>query len=454
MVVLGFAVTSTQAQVNLGKIKDKVKDKGGKTVNTPNDNSGSSGNSSTETKIETSGKESGYDLYMKGNEMYEAEKYNEALAYYKKAEEAGYVDGEMRVKMNRCRDNMDPNKQKEEQDVLNKANGIMEQLDAMKYKIDPVQDQGMTNEFHRANVGKIVFAKTEIPKTETSGNNLTNTFNLGDNIFSRVYLAQSYTNEGNSIGYIAQWTDFRIRMTVDGQKFDILPTTSGYPLSKVAEDPTSRNTWTTFQIGISPNVEGYPSTETRDFFYRMYQLPNGTHKVKLEVVFDIPDDEVNKGTYGDGPDQGRKWTTKFGPEKVLAAGEFAINVTEAGKIAVGKKICPDMSWLKGTAKIVPDGMAMISKSKRENETILKVVEFGNDWTYHRNAYGVILSRTLKAQALLQDNKTKLCYVVYIEYSQENTSSGGSKYAPTMFSRNGSFETPGENGLFVRECTGL
>lgn len=458
MVSLGLAATSLHAQVNLNKIKDKVKDK-------KEDNKSKKETSSSNTNVEVTGNETGEELYQKGNVAYEAGKYSEALAYYEKAENAGYSDGEMKIKMRECRDANDPAKQKEEQDALNTANETMNKLDAMKYKLDPVPDQGITNDFHKANIGKIVFAKSEIPKTETSSSNFTTTFNLGDDIYSRVYMEKSFTNEGNAIGYISQFTDFRYRMTVEGQTFNVLAPTKrdapadeidGYPLSKVAEGE-SKDTWTTYQIAISPkvaDVKDYPSKEYRDFWYRMYQLPAGNHKVKLEVVFDIPADEVYKGMYGDGPDQGRKWTTKFGKEKVLAVGEFNVNITEANKIAAGKKICPDMSWLSGTAKLVPDGMAMVTKAKREGETILKVVEFGNDWTYIRNAYGVILSRELPAKALVQDTKTKLCYVVDIKYYQENISSGGSKYGPTTFSRSGGIDNAGETGLFVRECTGL
>jgi hypothetical protein len=351
------------------------------------------------------------------------------------------------------------------------ATSAVDKANVGKYKIEAVPDNGIINDLHRSNVGKVVFSNAEIVKDATSSSNFKNSFNLGDDIYSRVYLDKSFTNEGNSIGYISQFTDFHLRMTVEGQKFDVLPNTKidpsgvqqpcliegpwGYPLSKVAEDPEIKDKWTTFQIAISPKqteVKDYPSAEYRDFFYRMYQLPVGKHKVKLEVVFDIPCDEVNKGNYGTDPDTGRKWSTKFGPEKVLAAGEFEINVTEAGKIACGKKICPTLDWLSYKLIKVPNGQQMVSTAKRDGETILKVVEIHNDWTYQRNVFGVILSRTIGGKALVQNINTKLCYEVDIVFSQENISSGGDKYADTKFSRSGSFEN--NNVLFLRDCTGL
>jgi hypothetical protein len=341
---------------------------------------------------------------------------------------------------------------------------LLEELEAQKYKLAPVEDNGMTNEFHTANVGKIVFASAAIPKGETSDANFKASFELGENIYSRVYLAKSLINESKSIGHVGVMaSDFKVRMTVEGKTFNMLaPTkrddndknpTNGYPVSQVALNNEAFEKWTTFQIGISPGEAGYPSMETRDFFYRMFQLPAGTHNVKIEVVYNIPEDEVSK-QYHDSPDEGRKWTTKFGAEKVLAVGGFSILVTEAGKIKAGKKTCPKLDWLSGPSKIVPNGLAMISKEKQEGETILKVVEYGSDWTYNRNDFGVILNRTLLARALVQDSKTKLCFISEITYSEENISSGGSKYGITMFSRSGEFSVPGEDGLFVRECTGL
>ena len=110
-----------------------------------------------------------------------------------------------------------------------------------------------------------------------------------------------------------------------------------------------------------------------------------------------------------------------------------------------------MSWLKGTAKVVPDGFNMVNKEKREGETIIKLVEYGNDWTYKKNVYGVILSRSIDAKALVQDQKTKLCFIIDITFGQENVSSGGAKYGPVYFSRKGEFSNPGSTGYFVREC---
>lgn len=332
-----------------------------------------------------------------------------------------------------------------------------------KYKIAAVEDNGITNDLHKKNVGKIVFSNKEIAKAETSDAGFVNTFNLGDDIYSRVYLEKSMTNEGNSIGYIAQFMDFKVRMTVEGTQFNAIPLTArdyndpnpsnGYPRSIVAEDPDRRSAWTTFQIGLSPNashVAEYPSTEMHDFFYRMYQLPAGTHTVKLELVFDIPEDEAPQGS--GMIDEGRKWTTKFGQEKVLAVGEFKINITDAGKIAAGKKLCPTLDWINYKLIKVPEGFDMVNKSKREGETILKVVEIHNDWTYEKNIYGIILNRHIQGKALVQNNATKLCYVVNISFHQENISSGGSKYGPTTFTRDVSFENAGP--FFVKDCVKL
>lgn len=462
-------MSASAGHAQLGNLKNKVKNAASNVGNNNNSSSGSSSSSTSSSSSSSSssgsnitvGKdESGYDLAMKGDAEYEKENYKDALAYYEEAEKRGYQDGMVKKRMNECRDNLDPQKQKEDEAKMNKVNQIMGQLENSKYKIDPVTDQGITNDLHKKNLGKIVFAKTEIPKSETSDAAFANSFNLGDNIYSRVYMEKSFTNYGNEIGYISQFTDFKYRMTVAGQTFDILPQTqrdandpnpnNGYPLSKVAAND-SRDTWTTFQIGMSPSAEdasSYPISETNDFFYRMYQLAPGSYTVKLEVVFDIPEDEVRK-QYWDSPDEGRKWTTKFGKEKVLAAGEFKINITEAGKIATGKKLCPKFDWINYKLIKVPDGFTMVNKSKRPGETILKVVEIHNDWKYIKNGFGIILRRTIGGKAIAQNDKTKLCYEIDIEFSQENISSGGSQYGSTTFIRTGEFETA--TVLFLKDC---
>ncbi len=182
----------------------------------------------------------------------------------------------------------------------------------------------------------------------------------------------------------------------------------------------------------------------------MYDLPEGTHKVKVELVFDIPKDETETGS---GYGEPKKYQTKFGKERVIAQGEFDINITSAGKIAAGKKLCPKNLWLKDNVKAVPDAFNMVNSAKRETEKILKVVVYDGEWTYIKNAFGVILSRKTTGKAIAQDLKSKLCYEIDLEFSQVNTSSGGSGYGKTQFTRSGDMASVPLDGrpIFLEEC---
>lgn len=214
----------------------------------------------------------------------------------------------------------------------NSAIGKLEQLEDMKYKCQEIPtDNGISGSFHQSNIGKIVFSKSEIAKGKENASALTNSFTTADNIYSRVYMAHSLQYECANMGMC--WNNegnTYYRFTVDGGSFDFSKTyyekgTSTF--NGVGEELF--NTWTTWQPAISPaNKEGYGTNEMQ-FFYSMLEfLPEGSHKIKMEIVIDIPDDRE---------DGSMKQTTKFGAEKVVAAGEFTLSVKSSDKAKVKAK---------------------------------------------------------------------------------------------------------------------
>lgn len=421
----GFTLLPLHSDAQLGGIK----------VKNPLNN-GTSGSS-------TSTDETPEELVAKGDAAYEAGNYKEALEYYEKAESMGYSDGEMKMKMNECRAQVDGSAEENEKAMNEQANESMNEIERLKYTGTMIEDQGMTNELHKTNVGKIVFSKSEIVKAETSSAGFANSFNMGDDIYARVYLSRSFTNEQNLINTVSG--DFRYRITIDGNKQTTDITAGGnYPISG---DEESYNTWTTFQIGIAPKAEDvsyYPRNEVFVLFSRLWKLPAGSHTIKIEAVYDVPADDVDE----ENSLNSYMWTTKFGAEKILASGEFTINITDAGKITAGKKLCPAFDWLNNHTNQVPDAFAMVSKAQEPTEKVLKVVLVNNDWTYNKNGWGVILNRHIFGKALVQDIATKLVYEVDLTFYQENISSGGDKYGMTTFSRNGSLE---EYNGYVIDC---
>jgi len=429
ILMIGLVLMSGFANAQLGGIKIKNPINGG----------GKTETSSTTT----SNDETPEELVKKGDAAYEAGNYKDALAYYEKAEEMGYSDGEMKMKMNECRAQVDGSAQKNEEDMNKQADESMNQLEKLKYTGTMVEDNGMTNELHTANVGKIVFSKTEIVKDQTSPAQFVNSFNMGDDIYARIYLARSMENEKNLINTYSG--DFRYRITIDGnaQTTDIAKS-GNYP---IAGDGAVYSKWTTFQIGVAPKQEDvsyYPRNEVFVLFSKLWKLPAGSHTIKIEAVFDVPEDNVDESN----PMNSYLFTTKFGAEKVLASGEFTINISDAGKILAGKKMCPAFEWMNNHTDLVPDAFAMVSKATGVEEKILKVVIANNDWTYNRNGWGVIISRHIFGKAIVQDIKTKLCYELDLTFQQENISSGGMTYGSTTFTRSGSLE---ENNGYVIQC---
>jgi len=292
--------------------------------------------------------------------------------------------------------------------------------------VNKTADNGITNDLHKANIGKIVFSKTEILKDATSSAQFANSFTMGDDIYARIYLSRSMTNEAGAIGdYVAQ--NFRYRITIDGNAQTTPVSAGGNYL--ISGDEETYSKWTTFQIGIAPkqvDVSYYPRNEVNVMFSRLYKLPAGSHTVKIEAVFE-------------GHDR----------ERIIGSGEFTINITDAGKILAGKKLCPGFTWLNNHVELVPDAVTMVSGGARAEEKILKVVVLDNDWTYIRNGYGVILSREINGKAIGQNTVNKLCYEIDVKFFQENISSGGSKYGSTTYSRTGELE---DNNGFTIECT--
>jgi len=314
------------------------------------------------------------------------------------------------------------------------------QFAALIKPIAAITDDGMTSDLHKTHVNKIVFSKSAIPTTSASESSLVNNFNLGDDIYARVFMDKSLSNELRKIGASEKETSagrsLAINMYVDGILFVSMPGTdkiykengSYYHFSPMDGD-FKQLTTTTFQNSLS-HPWGIPTDEGAaydnfllDFFYNAWLMSDGAHKIKLDLVFYIPID-------GATPD--RQYQKAFGKEKLLATGEFTLNVAATGKVTTGKKLCnmPDIKdetqyWNKGLTKMTL-ATDWVKKAVNAETTVLKVVD-GDEWKYNKNAYGVILSRTLWGMAYLKDNKTGLYYTRTINFTEENISSGGSKY---------------------------
>lgn len=424
IILLSFAIASNfsygQIGGKLGNLKKKAEEKVnnvGTGKNKANEKV-SEGSSKVESKANDSGL-SCYELEDKANELYASEKYEEAWKYYSEAEEDGCIsgmDGMSRMNMNDCKKivNTTPEEAAAQEAQIAK---IYADLDAQKYRCDNLEeDNGISSPVHTKNLKKIVFSKSEIVKGQENESSFTNSFNATDNIYSRVYLEKSLGTEAKSIGDCYGTSSF-IRWTFDDGATK-LPEWLDESNNGAGGDPL----WTTWQPGLSPagNELDFDQSNIKNFVKIVRYLPVGTHKVKMEMVYDIPKDQ--EATSAMPEERCMKWTTKFGAEKVLATGEFTINVTEAGKKALYKKVCPMYksevdNYNRSAFTLVSNATSLVKATKNidwNKFTLLKIVGV-KDWKYEKNYYGVILSRSAGAGAYLLNKEDGFVYYSSVSF---------------------------------------
>lgn len=404
-------ITNTTGNIDLNKNK---KEEGGSSSN----NSVGAGMSCDE-------------LAEKADALYAEEKYQDAWKYYEQAEKDGCVgmmDGMTRMNMNNCREivNTTPEEQAEQEKMLG---NLMNQIEDQKYHRDKVADGGISSEVHRQNVGKIVFAKEEIVKGSENPSAFANSFSTADNIYSRVYLEQSMANYSNEIGAFPYTSDFDYLITVNGYTF---PSILTQKVNLITFGQESFEQWTTFQIGLSPKTEDvqyYPQREYNVLFWEnIYHLPEGKYDIRIDLIFDIPEDEQPSGSRYE--ENCRKFTTKFGAEKVIATGSFSLQVNNTDKVALSRKLSKDLPKAAKTDAALEQGMIKATTGMWEGQTPVKAIITSGDWLYHRDVWGNITHRTINAAVVIKFEKENVYEVFNMVFGEQNQ--GGDKYGAPYY----------------------
>lgn len=287
-----------------------------------------------------------------------------------------------------------------------------------------VTDDGIKGDAHKQNLNKIVFSNTAITDNASSSSFKTSFGGLSEGIYSRVYLPLSIHNISANLGVSAMVNSYSVSYYLDGKYI------SSLWLEPTAELLKSRTSW---EIGVAPiNVTEENMPEVYNFAKALVKASAGKHTFKAVISINY----LNT------------WNANIAESQQLAAGEFELNVTEADKTNLLKKLCPKFSWINNNFQLVPNAFSMIDGEKRADEKVLKVVLYDNDWTYQRNFWGVILSRLIRGKGIVQNTKTGLCFEIDITFYQENISSGGSSYSSTTFQRWGEYDS---SVWFSEEC---
>jgi hypothetical protein len=155
----------------------------------------------------------------------------------------------------------------------------------------PEEDQGILNELHRANVGKIVFTRQDYTIDAIQQSSFASDFDLGPPMFFRVYMARSAVNEmmgkpgvSDDRMKVASRIQYKARFTINGQTVD---TTFRY-FGEIEE----RNRYTTWRgqfINRNPMSQRLPGSDIfRELIAkgssRGLLRPGTTVAVKMEVI--------------------------------------------------------------------------------------------------------------------------------------------------------------------------
>ncbi len=501
LLVATLLITSvaTQAQVNLGKIKDKAKEK----VDDKKDDA-------------TNAADPYYAFMEKGDKAFAEKKWQDAKDNYTKAKAANgsdYVKSQVQSQIDKCDDNLkscakktekidklygeknfvelitfyergdsdnsnfesnclcddkmkskiddsrkQAGQQKEDSETkaMADAEAMLSKMENMKYQCDNLEpDNGVSSATHSKYMKKLVFSKTEIVKGSENESSFASTFNVTDNIYSRAYLEKSIGTEAKSIGDCYSSSNF-IRFTFNDGSFKMPEWLGESNKSSGAE-----SNWTTWQPALSPSGSDLSGDlgGIKNYVRIVRNLPAGTYKVKMEIVYDIPEDEKPAGSrYAENC---RLFTTKFGKEKVLATGEFTLVVTEEGKKALYKKVCPMYKdiitdYNRPAFTLEPKAATLVKETKGidwNKFTLLKIV-CGTNWEYSKNVYGIITNRWTAGHVYLLNKEDNFIYYSDCSFTQDNISSGGSSYGPTYaFVEEQNIEFTRHQDSFCKECIG-
>jgi hypothetical protein len=260
------------------------------------------------------------------------------------------------------------------------------------------QDQGMTSETHKKNVGKILWAKERIKKDIQDQIKYETNFDVSDPLYGRIFLQKSLPrlSEGQGNNCYNNNSNFRLKLFVDGVDKGFFHQ-NYFP---------GGQTWTTAQINLTlaagDNVDDVNMGVPEKWSEVLKELTNGKHEIKFEF-------------FGGGSDECLK---KF------AEGSFTIDKS-GEQVAVLLKKLPEA--LKKDTKLENEMIQVIKRLGWTNEYPIKVVIVEADWRIIRDVWGNILRKEINTNIILKKNDDT-CRLTDISFAQPYQ--GGNKYGAT------------------------
>lgn len=284
-----------------------------------------------------------------------------------------------------------------------------------------VSNDGITSDYHKKNLGKIVFSKSGIDKGKEEQAILTNTFKLGEEeIHFRVYMDNSLSNyiqriSPNESRYIQDvHSRYIIRFTLDNEKIYEGKTPQEYFRGD------EKRQWTTFRGSFYRNKKS-DLIGMDDFRHLIMKsgdkLSNGKHSLKIEF---LPYIDYREEKTGD----------------VVASGEIEIIVDEHSIDPKNENMCVPKAVMINKELEAKVKEAYSKKGGEEKAGEVRIIS--DQWKVVRNGFGVVLKRHMRAVITLESANN--CYYQVIGFAQDHD---GNNYQEKVYINEvlGKYEIP-------------
>ncbi len=261
------------------------------------------------------------------------------------------------------------------------------------------QDQGITSERHRENIGKIVWAKERIQFNAQDQIMLTNEFNADDPIYGRVYLPKSLVRLGadeHGGKCPNQTSNYRIKVLVNGESKGVLN-----------EQWFEKESWTTVQT--TPRLASGDDADRQN---------RGVPAKWLELVNELPD--------GDHAVTFEFWGGPADCEATFAEGGFTLKKAGAATATLG--VLPEAKMTE--ASLQQEMIQAVKDQGWTNEHPVDVVIIEPEWRIIRDILGNIIRREVNTHVVLKKNADGSCRANDISFTQQHV--GNSQFGKTEF----------------------
>lgn len=234
------------------------------------------------------------------------------------------------------------------------------------------QDQGITSDIHRQNVGKIVFAskKSDLSFKNENSRNFSKSFSTSDHIYGRAYVDQSIKNKTNEYAPGILMYD----MFIDGKRishkksfgmYRHLSDKSYYTEQMQADD--SWQVWTSWKVWLLPTEDdeelkyGSCNIAARAFTLSLLELPTGSHNILIQI-YHMDMTGENKSD-------------------ILATGEFTLNVKKEDKQNLAFAYAPPLPKDEYTGSDKKETIAAIRQAFQNQLGKTPIIEgiYKNGW---------------------------------------------------------------------------